>query len=406
MRLAVYAILTLLLIKPASVVAQQQTLTFPVQTVTDSSANSFKYILPEKNDLVTALPKIDISYYTLSRSLRLNSLGSVLNIMIGKDRRGINFVVFDSNDDKNLSNDEIIYFSDSTTSPTKGNYKHYRSRITINKKDIPLNFDYSIIKPKALNISFNDSLEDKIHFMVRSNEYKHGEIAHNQSGHPFVVFTSGIYDFSKKSAFLISASQKSGIDSLKLLISKGISKFVPGDIALMDNEKFLFEGLTPLGDSIIFRSIDAVSDVTGTKVGFIAPNFDKTDILSGHPLTLNAMKGKYVLLDFWGTWCAPCMKIMEDIKKLHENFDGKSISMIGVCYDDNVAKVKTFIQKRQIGWNQIFDRRDKSELGKLFEVTAYPSFILIDPQGKIVFRDEGINGFERLSTQLPDLLKK
>lgn len=80
--------------------------------------------------------------------------------------------------------------------------------------------------------------------------------------------------------------------------------------------------------------------------------------------------------------------------------------MIGVCYDDNVAKVKTFIQKRQIGWNQIFDRRDKSELGKLFEVTAYPSFILIDPQGKIVFRDGGINGFERLSTQLPDLLKK
>ena len=280
------------------------------------------------------------------------------------------------------------------------------SRIAINQKDIPLNFDYSIIKPKALNISFNDSLEDKIHFMVRSNEYKHGEIAHNQSGHTFVVFTSGIYDFSKKSAFLISASQKSGIDSLKLLISKGISKFVPGDIALMDNEKFLFEGLTPLGDSIIFRSIDAVSDVTGTKVGFIAPNFDKTDILSGHPLTLNAMKGKYVLLEIRGTWSAPRMKIMEDIKKLHENFDGKSISMIGVCYDDNVAKVKTFIQIWLIGWNQIFDRSDKSELGKLFEVTAYPSFILIDPQGKIVFRDEGINGFERLSTQLPDLLKK
>jgi thiol-disulfide isomerase/thioredoxin len=386
--------------------AQNKTLTFPLKIVSDSTANSFNYILPEKIDFKVALPKIDMQNYSLSRSLKFASFNKMLYVIVGKDKKGINFIVFDANDNQDLSDDEIVYFTDSLTSPTKGNYKHFRSNISLNGKDIPLNFDYSIIKPKALNISFKDSIENNIHLMVRPSTYGYTEVEYENIKYPVVVFTKNVYDHSKKSTFLISASQKLGIDSLKQLISRGASKFVPGDIALLGGKKFLFEGLTPFGDSIIVSSREEGSDTYGTKVGFIARNFNETDIISGKSLALNAMKGKYVLLDFWGTWCAPCIQIMDDIKKLHQNVDSSKMAMIGVCYDDNVAKVKTFIQKRGIDWNQIFDRRSQSTMGKLFDITTYPSFVLIDPQGKIVFRDEGINGFQRLNDQLPELLKK
>jgi thiol-disulfide isomerase/thioredoxin len=386
--------------------AQDENLTLPLSSARDTTANSFKYILPESNRTQVIFPKLDIKYSTLSRSLNLTSLGKVLTIMIGKDIKGIDFIVFDSNSDLDLTNDEVIYFTDSVTSPTKGNYRHYKSKITVNNMEVPISFDYSIIKPKALNISFNDTLEDKIHFMVRSNEYKYGEVFYEGAKHPIVLFTSGIYDFSKKSTFLISASFKWGLDSLKSMLSRGSNKYVPGDIAILGNEKFVFEGLTPLGDSIVLRSISGKSDLLGVKVGFVAPNFEKRDILSKRQLLLNSMRGKYVLLDFWGTWCAPCMQIMGGIERLHKNSDPKLISMIGICYDDNPSKVEAFIKKKGIDWNQIFDARSKSELSKLFGITAYPSFILIDPHGKIIFRDEGINGFQRLSDQLAELVEK
>lgn len=202
----------------------------------------------------------------------------------------------------------------------------------------------------------------------------------------------------------MSASYSWGLDSLKSILSRGGNKYVPGDIAILGNDKFVFEGLSGSGDSIVLRPVSEKADLSGAKVGFMAPNFEKADILSKRQLSLNSMRGKYVLLDFWGTWCAPCIQIMGDIQRLHKNSDPRLISMIGVCYDDAPSKAEAFIRRRGMDWNQIFDARNKSELGKLFEITAYPSFILIDPKGKIIFRDEGINGFQRLSDQLADLM--
>ncbi|WP_374756103.1 TlpA family protein disulfide reductase [Dyadobacter frigoris] len=165
---------------------------------------------------------------------------------------------------------------------------------------------------------------------------------------PVVVFTRNVYDYSKKSTFLIGASFDLGIDSLKSLLAQGrvdsflvISHFWAIKCSCLRGSRLL-----EIQSSSV--PLKRVLVAIGTKIGFIARNFDKSDILSGKQLVLNAMKGKYVLLDFWGTRCAPCMQIKDDIKKIHQNVDNNKMAIIGVCYDDNITKVATFIRKKRL----------------------------------------------------------
>lgn len=89
---------------------------------------------------------------------------------------------------------------------------------------------------------------------------------------------------------------------------------------------------------------------------------------------------------------------------MHETLDKNKVVMVGVCYDRDMNVVRNFIQKRQIDWNQLFDSQQAPSITRSYEITAYPTLILIDPEGKIVFRDEGLTGLQNLSEQMDKLI--
>ncbi len=396
-----------LIVNAIGAFSQKKLSSYPLTAVFDSTAYPFSYILPSGNDakIKPSLPKVELKYYSLSRSLKLESLNIEIPVLIGRNSLDQDLVIIDENTNGDLSDDKVHFFTDTLTGPTKGNFKHFKSGIIVNGKTFPVEFDYSIIKPRALNIDNGSSLENKIHFMVRPYQYRHTTIKVNTVEYKVVLFSKNIFDFSRKSTFLVVVPPEINSNAIKST-DRISNRYVQGDIVLLGAEKFQFERISDSGDSLILSQLSSQDDVYGVKVGFLSYNFSGKDILSGDSVSAKNYRGKYTVLDFWGTWCAPCIKILPDLKKIHRSIDPQKVAMIGVCYDNDVKKAALFIREKNIDWTQLFDSQANSVLGKMFEISAYPSFIVIDPAGKIIFKDEGLNGFQRLSALLNEIMHK
>ncbi len=116
--------------------------------------------------------------------------------------------------------------------------------------------------------------------------------------------------------------------------------------------------------------------------GMEAFSFNQADI-NGHTLSLSSFRGKYVLLDFWGSWCVPCRKGNPHLKELYYQYKDKGFDIIGIAKDDNTknAWIKA-VEKDGLPWHQIL----VGDLDTKYNVTSYPTKILIDKQGKIIGR--------------------
>ncbi len=109
-----------------------------------------------------------------------------------------------------------------------------------------------------------------------------------------------------------------------------------------------------------------------------APAFTIT-ALDGSKFTLDAMDGRVVLIDFWATWCGPCMEELPQMKKIAKDFAGQPLVVVSISWDDNEATWKDFIAKNQMTWIQYRDADQK--LSAAFEIDAIPHYFTIDSDG-------------------------
>ena len=100
---------------------------------------------------------------------------------------------------------------------------------------------------------------------------------------------------------------------------------------------------------------------------------------------LEDLKGKVVLLDFWGTWCGPCVAAMPHLKELHKKYKDQGLVIIGVHTTNGGEKMAEFVKKESIPWAVALDVDDKTV--KAFAVDSYPDYYLIDRSGKLRVAD-------------------
>ncbi|MBK9249251.1 MAG: redoxin domain-containing protein [Ignavibacteria bacterium] len=130
------------------------------------------------------------------------------------------------------------------------------------------------------------------------------------------------------------------------------------------------------------------------KEGNIIPNFsfDGVDEETGKKITPASLKGKWVLIDNWATWCGPCVAEMPALHKVYEKFKDKNFVVLSVSFDRQAADVTKFRGgKFKMPWMHSFSEGVwESEAAKVFEVSGIPKPILIDPTGKIVALEEAL----------------
>lgn len=153
-----------------------------------------------------------------------------------------------------------------------------------------------------------------------------------------------------------------------------------------------------------------ISGAKATSEGAAAINFTKKDN-HGQPFTLSSLKGKYVLLDFWGSWCGPCRASHPHLKEVYAKYKEKGLEIVGIADEksDNLEDAKKAwlkaISDDGIGWIQVLNNYDKAStnLAMAYGISGFPTKILLDQNGKVVFKLVG-NGGDELDQKLKAVL--
>lgn len=115
--------------------------------------------------------------------------------------------------------------------------------------------------------------------------------------------------------------------------------------------------------------------------GEMAPDFKLKNVNGGFT-SLSSLKGKTLLLDFWGTWCKPCLQLIPKLKEIYSKYSSKNFELVSIANDNDEGKWKNMISTKGMSWTNLIDI-DES-VTKLYKINAFPTLILVDENGVIV----------------------
>ena len=177
---------------------------------------------------------------------------------------------------------------------------------------------------------------------------------------------------SDAAAMLVAEMPKSDFENLYALLGDKAKNGVVGNILNRQVELF---AKARAREEAMKQAQEKVKD------GVEAPDFTLPTI-DGGQLTLSSLRGKYVVIDFWGSWCGWCIKGMPDMKKYYEKYAGK-FEIVGVDCGDSDDKWKAAVEKHQLPWLHVKNLEGDADVTAKYAVQGYPTKVIIAPDGKI-----------------------
>ncbi len=169
-----------------------------------------------------------------------------------------------------------------------------------------------------------------------------------------------------------------------LIFSNVLSSFENKKFPLSSKEKRILQNLR----------------ITPANIRLEAKDFSAEDS-DGVLVSLKDFQGKFVLLNFWATWCYPCLKEMPDLEKAYKNLGKENLSVLAIAMGESVEKIKKFSKKNTVSFPLLSD--ENMVITKLYGVKNIPITYLIDPEGILLGRALGIRDWS--SNELMEFIR-
>jgi thiol-disulfide isomerase/thioredoxin len=219
-------------------------------------------------------------------------------------------------------------------------------------------------------------------------------------------------DIIKDLDSLLAKYPKAENDRLNILASKGKLYLTLDDpakaLAIFQQVKTEFPSIQLNGNTDDFlaglkdeASSKQIRD--NLKPGSPFPDFNEKD-LQGNALSISKYKGKVVLVDFWATWCGPCVAELPEIQSAYNKYHNKGFEIVGISLDDDEGALEKFVKLKKMPWPQYFEgKRFDGKLPVKYGVNATPTTYLIDRNGKII---KQVKDPAALDEEIANALKK
>ncbi|NGP89426.1 redoxin domain-containing protein [Fodinibius halophilus] len=152
--------------------------------------------------------------------------------------------------------------------------------------------------------------------------------------------------------------------------------------------------IDPHGRWIRLRPGDRSQKRRALKKGDKIPSW-KGITINNNAISSKQLQGQYVLLDFWGSWCGPCIDAIPKLQKAYNQFKTENFEIVGFAYENEKSLTKT-LEKYKMPWFHILD--EEGDFGSQFLVQGYPTYYLVDPDGKIVETENTLQGKKLIPT--------
>ena len=162
----------------------------------------------------------------------------------------------------------------------------------------------------------------------------------------------------------------------------------------IEQTKFKIDSVDRGISKLYLKELSKNGSIYGSTVGGVLKNYKLND-LKGKSFNINQISHtkKYTLIDFWGTWCGPCLKLTPKLKKISVSKSSK-LNIISIAVDDNPNVVQQYVKNKNIKWkNGFINIKSKSSIVKELDIIQFPTLILIDVNHKILYRG-GSNSLE------------
>jgi TonB family protein len=171
------------------------------------------------------------------------------------------------------------------------------------------------------------------------------------------------------------------------------------------------EGIAELRQELALRPKSLHSDMATSLIAnprrsreAYAPAFSMVT-LSREFVDLDSLHGKVVVLDFWGTWCPPCVKAVPELRELQKRYGKEAFVLVGISSDTDERVLRDFVDKNQMAWAQYWDRDRKVQ--QAYGIRAWPTYVVIDDEGIVRLRTTGSSSMQsaRIGDEIKRLLK-